>query len=357
MLSKDVRIFVVMGGLSAERGVSLDTGAAVVSCLESAGYSVRAFDLSPELPRREALPRMLDEMRDFNASVVYLATHGPLGEDGTIQGALEMAGIPYNGSGVLASALGNDKIATKLMLVAARITTPRYGLVPKGAIPDRSPLPFPVIVKPRALGSSLGLSLVERKEEFAPAIEAAFSYGQDAMVEQFIAGREIQVSVIDGEPLPLIEVVSANRRYDFEAKYAPGKSEHKVPAPFPKKQYEAAQRLGVLAYQSLGCCGAARVEIMAENTGTLYVLEVNTLPGMTVTSLLPEAAREAGMSFLDLVLREIDGAIKRHGATVEVRGAAEDAGHAAASDPVSGVRRPGSSGDENSRDRTLGEGE
>lgn len=311
MLSKDTRILVVMGGPSAEREISLQTGGAVASCLEAGGYPVRAFDLSPAEAPFERLRRLLDEIRDFNATAVYLALHGPVGEDGTIQGALELAGVPYNGSGVLASALGNDKIAAKQAFLARRITTPKFAVVARGTSSASSPLPLPVIVKPRALGSSLGLSLVESPERYGPALEGVFSYGQDAVVEQFIEGREIEAAVLDGKPLPLVEVVSANRLYDFEAKYTAGRSEHKIPAPLPKKQYDAAQRLGLLAYEALGCVGAARVEMIAESTGTLYVLEVNTLPGMTVTSLLPEAAREAGMSFLDVVTTEIEGALRR----------------------------------------------
>ncbi len=314
MLSKETRILVVMGGWSAERSVSLKSGDAVVNCLERAGYPVCGFDLPAEEPHAEAVQRLLEEIRTFQASMVYLALHGPFGEDGTLQGLLELLCIPYNGSGVLASALGNDKALAKQVFVANKITTPKYAIVPKSQPPKVSPLPLPAIVKPRALGSSLGVSLVERGEEFAPALEQALSYGQDAMVEQFISGREIQVGVQDGEPLPLIEVVSSNRLYDFEAKYTAGKSVHKTPAPFPKKQYEAAQRLGQAAYRALGCQGTARVEIIAESTGTLYVLEVNTLPGMTVTSLVPEAAREAGMSFLDLVIKEVEGALQRHAA-------------------------------------------
>jgi len=313
MLARDTRILVVMGGPSAEREVSLETGRAIVNCLEAAGYPVRAFDLSPEEPRFDGFRRLLGEIESFRAAAVYIAMHGPVGEDGVIQGALEMAGVPYNGSGVLASAMGNDKLAAKQMFVAGRITTPKYARIARDSAPGASPLGLPVIVKPRALGSSLGVPLVEEAAQFGPAVESVYAYGQDAIVEQYVEGREIQVAVIDGKPLPLVEVVSSNRIYDFEAKYTAGKSEHKIPAPLPKKQYDAVQRLGVMAYEALGCDGAARVEIIAENTGTLYLLEVNTLPGMTVTSLLPEAAREAGMSFLDLATGEIDGALRRRG--------------------------------------------
>lgn len=325
MLSKTTRILVIMGGWSAERAVSLETGQAVAECLERGGYPVQTFDLGGEPPRLPVFTRLLEALTTFRADVAYLALHGPDGEDGTMQGALELAGIPYNGSGVLASALGNDKPAAKQVFVSSKITTPKYAVVPAAETPVAPPLPCPVIVKPRALGSSLGVTLVERPEDFPAALAHARSFGQEAMVEQYITGRELQACVIDGEPLPLIEVVSANRLYDYEAKYTAGKSEHKCPAPVPKKQYEAAQKLAVAAYRALGCSGAARVELIAEATGTLYVLEVNTLPGMTVTSLTPEAAREAGMSFLDLVCRELEGALRRHAARVAVVAAAAPA--------------------------------
>lgn len=314
MLSKDTRVLVIMGGWSAEREVSLETGQAVAACLERGGYPVKTVDLVDERPRLAVMARLLETARDFRADVAYLALHGPSGEDGTMQGLLELAGIPYNGSGVLASALGNDKPAAKQVFVSSKITTPKYVVVTAAETPATPPLPCPVIVKPRALGSSLGVVLVERPEDFPAALAHARSFGQEAMVEQYITGRELQACVIDGEALPLIEVVSSNKLYDYEAKYTRGKSEHKVPAPVPKKQYDAAQKLAVAAYRALGCAGAARVELIAEATGTLYVIEVNTLPGMTVTSLTPEAAREAGMSFLDLVCRELEGALRRHAA-------------------------------------------
>lgn len=315
MLSAEARVVVVMGGLSAEREVSLASGAAVMECLERAGQPVRGFDLAPGVPRADQVRGLLEVVRDFRADVVYLALHGPLGEDGTMQGLLDLAGVPYNGSGVLASAVCNDKVVAKQVMIAAKIPTPRFVVAPRAAAPARPPLPLPVVVKPRALGSSLGVSIVRRDDEFGPACAVAAEFGQDLLIESFAAGRELQAAVVDGEPLPLIEIKTDRGFYDYTAKYESGKSTHLVPAPLPKKQYEAAQRLGVAAYKALGCAGAARVELIAEETGTLYVLEINTLPGMTVTSLLPEAAREAGWSFLDLVRRELDGALRRAGRT------------------------------------------
>ena len=310
MLTKDTRIMVVMGGWSAEREVALASGGAVLDCLKTAGYSVQGYDLAPSANRMETVGNFISSLREWQTDVVYIALHGPFGEDGTMQGLLEMLGIPYTGSGVLASALAIDKDLAKQVFVASRLTTPKYTVVTRGKAPAAPPLPLPVIVKPRSQGSSIGVSLVERPEEFGPALEKAFEFERDALVETYVAGREIQAGVLDGVALPLIEVIPSNKFYDYEAKYANGKSEHKIPAPLPKKQCEAAQRLGIAAYIALGCRGSARVEMIAENTGTLYLLEVNTLPGMTPTSCLPEAAREIGMSFLDLVVRQIEIAMR-----------------------------------------------
>lgn len=312
MLNKDIGVLVLTGGWSAEREVSLMSGKAVIEALKGVGYRVRELDLSPEEPRLKSINRILDELESEQQQVVYIAMHGPFGEDGAVQGVLELADVPYNGSGIIASALGNDKLHAKEIFVANKITTPRYALVRReDSRPKSVPLPLPVVVKPRALGSSVGVSIVRKEAEFGPALEAAFAYDQDVLVETYIKGREIHAGILDGKALPLVEVVCAEGFYDYAAKYNPGQSEHRVPAPLPKKQSEACQKAAEKAYRALGCRGAARVDIIAEETGTIYVLEVNTLPGMTPTSLLPEAARETGMSFVDLVLHELGGAHSR----------------------------------------------
>ncbi len=310
-LRKDTGILVLYGGWSAEREVSLASGRAVLDALGGAGYRVKGLELSSDEPRLSVVNRIFDELESEQVGVIYLALHGPFGEDGTIQGLLELAGVPYNGSGLLASALGNDKYIAKQIFISSKITTPKQSLIRHGQRPDSCPLPFPVVLKPRALGSSIGVSIVETEADFPKALEQAAAFGQDVLVEAYMRGKEIQAGILDGKPLPLVEVVSANRFYDYDAKYTPGRSEHRIPAPIPKRQYDAAQRIACDAYAVLGCAGAARVDLIAEETGTLYVLEVNTLPGMTASSLLPEAAREAGMSFLDLVVHELEGALSR----------------------------------------------
>jgi D-alanine-D-alanine ligase len=310
-LAKDTRIMVLMGGWSAEREVALAGGAAVLEALKGGGYTAEGYDMAPGGDQMEAVAALLAGIRGSRTQVVYLALHGTWGEDGCIQGLLETAGVPYTGSGVTASAVAMDKAAAKLAFVASRIATPRFEVIPRGHVPPGPPFPVPVVVKPRAQGSSVGVSIVDSDAEFPAAVEKAHACGGDALVEAFVTGRELQACIMDGEPLPLIEIISKNRFYDYDAKYTPGKSEHRLPAPIPPKQYQAAQRLGVAAHQALGCEGVTRVEMIAEATGTLYVIEVNTLPGMTATSLVPESAREAGMSFLDVVVRQIESGLRR----------------------------------------------
>ena len=311
-LSRDTRILVLMGGWSAEREISLLSGQGVLGALETAGFSAEGYDLAPTADRAGAVSALMNKLKDSRIDIVYIALHGPFGEDGTLQGLLEMAGIPYTGSGVLSSALAMDKVASKLVFVASRVATPKFEVVARGSRPPQSPLPLPVVVKPRAEGSSVGVSIVENPGEWEPAVIRAHEYG-DALVETFITGRELEAPIMDGEPLPLIEIVPKNRFYDYEAKYTPGMSEHRTPAPIPAKQYQAAQRLALAAHKALGCDGVTRVEMIAESTGTLYLLEVNTIPGMTVTSLVPESAREAGMSYCDLVIRQLESGFRRSG--------------------------------------------
>jgi len=310
-VAKDTRILVLMGGWSAEREVSLASGGAVLAALSAGGYAAIGYDLAPTEDRKTAVASLLGKITEARSDVVYLALHGTFGEDGCVQGLLEAANVPYTGSGVLASALAMDKVAAKLVLVASRIATPRFEVASRGNVPAKPPFPLPVIVKPRAQGSSVGVTLVEKEEDFGPAVEKAQSFGDDALVEVYVNGREIEAPVLEGEPLPLIEVTPKNRFYDYEAKYTPGMSEHRVPAPIPPRQYQAAQKLAASSHQALGCEGVTRVEMIAEETGTLYVIEVNTLPGMTATSLVPEAARAAGMSFLDIVVRQVELALRR----------------------------------------------
>ncbi len=290
-----------MGGLSAEREVSLRSGRAVCAALESRGYEVVPIDADRDVART---------IRETGIELAFIALHGPLGEDGVVQGLLELLGIPYTGSGVLASALAMDKIVTKKMLAHAGLPVPEFREVEAGdaggvraAVAE---LGLPVVVKPPAQGSSLGVYIVDREEDVGLRIAGAAAYGGPrVLVEKFIAGPELTAAVLGNrEPwvLPLIEIVSATGKYDYESKYTPGLSEHLIPPRVPREVQERVSDLALRAYLALGCRGFARVDLIVPGDEA-YILEVNTIPGLTDVSLFPDAARAAGMSFADLVER------------------------------------------------------
>ncbi len=301
MKDKQQRIGVIMGGTSAEREVSLRTGAAIVKALESCGYTVVAIDADKTLPAR-----VVEEQID----VAFLAVHGRYGEDGTIQGMLELMQIPYTGSGVLASALAIDKAVTKRMVAQDGVTTPPATLVDEQCDVDAFITQcghFPQVVKPVREGSTLGIAIAKDADELKQAIEQARRYDRRVLVEEYINGREVTVSVMNGRALSIIEVVPDSGFYDYTAKYTAGKTRYLVPAPLPEQQYQAIQQAAVASYVSLGCRGAARVDFMVTDDD-FYFLEVNTIPGMTETSLLPKAAADCGMDFAKLVEEILDDA-------------------------------------------------
>lgn len=293
---KSKRIGVIMGGVSAEREVSLRTGAAVLEALLTRGYDAVAIDAAQNLPA---------QLVACAAQVAFIAVHGRHGEDGTLQGLLEMMDIPYTGSGVLASALAIDKHVAKQM-VAAVVTTP-----PSFLIDEHSDVPalcqacasYPQVVKPVREGSTLGISIVNDAAELEAAIAAARRYDKRVLVEKFIAGREVTVAVLNDQPLPVIEVVPAAGFYDYAAKYTAGTTQYLVPAPLSEVTYAALQEAARRCCTTLGCRGAARVDFIVSDdaAGEFYFLEVNTIPGMTKTSLLPKAAACAGIEFASLV--------------------------------------------------------
>jgi D-alanine-D-alanine ligase len=295
---KDKKIGVLMGGLSAEREVSLKSGAAVHKALLERGFDAVAIDVG-----RDIAMRLTGEKID----VAFICLHGRYGEDGAVQGLLELLGIPYTGSGVLASALAMDKIFAKKVFAASGMTITPYAVFSRGAtIAHRDlPFPLPVVVKPSREGSSVGVSIVKTPDALPAALDDAFSYDREILVEQYVKGREIQVGILDGRAIGAIEIVPKNEFYDFEAKYTDGMATHILPAPLPPEQYTALLREGEKAHHSLGCSGYSRVDFIVTPDGSAYVLEVNTLPGMTALSLLPEIAQGAGISFADLVERII----------------------------------------------------
>lgn len=289
-----LKIGVLMGGTSSERDISLKTGQAVLDSMKRQGYQAEALEMAPAIAA--GLSR---EKYDL----VFVALHGPEGEDGTVQGMLEILGIPYTGSGVLASALGMDKVASRKIFATHGIAVPAYHLLWDHPLPPGllEKLGWPVVVKPVDQGSSLGVSIVPRSEELEEALRSAREYGPQVLIEQYIDGMEVHVGVLGEEPLGAIEIQSRTSFYDYAAKYAPGMSEHVFPARLAPQVYEKALKVGMQAHSSLGCRGYSRVDLLVSKEGTPYVLEINTLPGMTETSLLPEIARGVGIDFDKLI--------------------------------------------------------
>lgn len=291
------KIGVLMGGLSSEREVSLATGRAVLNALREKGYDAVGIDIGRNAA--EAIAKT-------GIEVAFIALHGRLGEDGAIQGMLEVMGIPYTGSGILASAIGMDKAAAKTMFKAAGLFVGPFCLVSAGSGKEavrliESEIGFPAVVKPRAEGSSVGVSIVNTAEEIQPALDLAFSYGPDALVEKYIKGKEVQVGILGDRALGAIEIVPKEPFYNYKAKYEKGMSEHFFPARIPPDVYKKTLAAGLLAHNCIGCRGYSRVDFIVTEDGYPYILEVNTLPGMTETSLLPEIAQKVGIPFPDLV--------------------------------------------------------
>lgn len=333
------RVAVLMGGISSERDVSLSTGRQILESLDADKYDAFGVDaaLLPGSSRtvlkgaeREiaavaqartgsdslaSVDAIIGSNSDHRPDVVLIALHGKYGEDGTVQGMLDLLGIPYTGSGVLASALAMDKSMTKKVLAADGIPVPESVdfTVVKGAwdttgVADAvARIGYPVMVKPSRQGSTIGMSKVNAPAELNNAIKEASAYDEQIIVEQFVAGTELTVGVLgncDPIALPVIEIVPKSEFYDYESKYAPGGSEHIIPARIGDADTAQAQDLALRSFRSLGCRGMARVDLMIGADG-MCVLEVNTIPGMTPTSLLPDAAKAVGISFgrlLDMMI-------------------------------------------------------
>jgi len=289
-------IGVLLGGLSAEREVSLRTGGAVLKALQVQGYNAVSIDAGRDLA---------EQLRAHKADVAFIALHGRFGEDGTIQGLLETLGIPYTGSGVLASALAIDKLMTKQLLLHHELPTPGFAVCRRGDDLDAFVAGcrhFPLVVKPNREGSTIGISIVRNAAELRQGLENALQLDRTVLVEAFIDGMEITVSVLGGEALPIIQIVPNSGFYDYQAKYTPGQTRYILPAPLDAVLYRRIQQVAVEACRLLGCRGAARVDFMVREK-EFYCIEVNTVPGMTETSLLPKAAAQAGIGFNELVER------------------------------------------------------
>jgi D-alanine-D-alanine ligase len=317
------RVGVLMGGFSAEREVSLRTGDGVAEALESRGHDVVRIVWSDD-------GTGLDErVRAAQVDVVFVALHGRGGEDGCVQGMLELMGIPYTGSGVLASALAMDKLKAKEMFRLHNVPTPPYYAAasadPKELEERHGSFGFPAIVKPRREGSSVGLGKVETMAELTAAIERALAFDDQVLVERFIKSTEIHVGILDGRVLGAIEVRPKDGLYDYRAKYTAGMTEYVCPPQLPTTRLRGVMNLAERAARALSCAGACRVDLLVTEGENEYVLEVNTLPGMTPTSLLPKIAHEAGMDYPSLCEAILDGA--RLHAGIHPRSRAGEASH------------------------------
>ena len=300
MMAKNGRIAVLMGGRSSEREISLKSGHAVLKALEDRGYNAAAVDLADPL----------EYLICGGFERAFIALHGVFGEDGCIQGMLELLEIPYTGSGVLASAATMDKIFAKRMMLSEGIETPQFMAFTDSLALDDDIAPdfdYPVIVKPVAEGSTVGVTKVEKGSELVDAIRETFTFGSEVLVERFIEGREVTVGVIDDEALPVVEVIPQSGFYDYEAKYTKGMTRYIVPANIGDEMAKELSLISRKVFKLFGCRGAARVDFILGERGP-SVLEINTIPGMTETSLLPMAASKAGMSFEDLVERIVESA-------------------------------------------------
>lgn len=304
------RIAVCYGGDSAEREISILSGREIHAALERKGYDSELVDVSELLTKNGDLGRFAGPNRP---DLALLAVHGTNAENGAIQGLFELLHIPYTGSGIQASAIGMDKAMTKRVLETEGLRVPLGALLSKTDDRTKLGIHAPLIVKPNAQGSTVGLSFVEEEKDVQSAIEKAFQYDEQVLVEEWVKGTEISVPVLGDRALPAVEIAPVSGRYDFESKYTPGATEEIIPARLPQIILDQAQKVALMAHRALGCEGATRTDMIVAN-GDLYILEVNTLPGMTSTSLLPNSARAAGIEFDDLVVWLVEDALRRYGA-------------------------------------------
>lgn len=300
-----MRVAVLYGGMSAEREVSLKSGAAVISALESAGVDVIPVDVSEG---------WLKGFLALEFDIAFLALHGRGGEDGTIQGLLDSLSIPYTGSGVLGSALAMDKIRTKQVWQSLGLPTPEYAIINHDSNPREiwSALGGTMMVKPVHEGSSIGLSKVERIDELESAILKAEELDSQVLAEKWVTGKEYTVTILDGKALPAIGLETHHQFYDYEAKYLVDDTHYMLPCGLSEADEQYIQQLAVEAFEAVGCCDWGRVDLMIDEQGQVQLLEVNTLPGMTDHSLVPMAANAAGYSLAELVLTIIRSAQKRY---------------------------------------------
>jgi len=312
-----LKVAVLMGGISPEREVSLRSGQAVAEGLKEAGHSVIPIVVNDT---------RVEELDRWDVDLAFVALHGCFGEDGGIQSLLEAKGIPYTGSGVSASKRAINKVESKKVFRARGLSTPDFivlrrheSLRPEHAISRLGKLSFPLVVKPACNGSSVGVTIVKVIEGLIPALEAAFRYEDTVLLEEYIAGRELTVGVLGEEALPVIEIRPSREFYDFEAKYKDTNTRYILCPGLPGGVYQEAQDMALKAHKALGCSDFSRVDMMCDELGSLYLLEVNTIPGFTERSLLPKAAQATGMSFSQLCNRIVGLALSRGRVTLPLQ--------------------------------------
>lgn len=343
-VEKKIKIAVLMGGNSAERDVSLSSGTGIINGLRAAGHEAIGIDtalgagqltaqaqtggVKAEPPSIKDLSALSGETTVQTISspdlkgvdLVFIALHGGAGENGTVQAILDMVGIPYTGSGVLSSAVAMDKLISKKIFIASGIPTPDYFVKCSNEICDEtsliaeidSSICFPVVVKPNDQGSSVGLDISYDAKTLFVISQKAAEYSDKVLFEKYVPGRELTVGILGSQTLPVIEIRTHDGFYDYRHKYTPGKTDYLVPAPISPDIEKKVGELGLLAFQALNCDGYARVDFRLSPEGELFCLEVNTLPGMTATSLVPKAARAAGIEFPELLNRIVESALIRH---------------------------------------------
>ena len=328
------RIGVLMGGPSSEHDISIKSGRAVCKALLNEGMDAVPIELV-ELGQAQAMNGYKKEAKRLsqssNIEIAFIALHGGFGEDGAIQELLEEMHIPYTGSKVSASKLGIDKIASRNIFKKHNIPMPRYMVVQgrtsniqdvRGPALDMTTLDkvldprvyfkelgMPLVIKPSCEGSSIGLTIVDSEKDFRRAIDDAFKYSRDALIEEYVQGREITVGIFDDKPLPVVEIVPKKRFFDFEAKYKKGLTEYRVPAEIEKRKYAESQKIALMAHKALAARFFSRVDMILSEKGVPVVLELNTIPGLTEMSLLPKAAHSSGIDFQKLVLKITESAL------------------------------------------------
>lgn len=296
------KIGVLMGGVSAERDVSIRSGLAIYQALQELGYNCSLIDVGKDI---------VDVLKKEKVRFAFLALHGGMGENGAIQGLLEIMGMPYTGSRILASAIAMDKEISKKLFEYHGLPVAEFVTIHKKTKnQDSIDFPLPWVVKPATEGSSIGVNIVRDRDALQPALDRAFSYSERVLIERFINGKEIHIGILGGRVLGGVEVRPSLEFYNYEAKYTSGLTEYIIPPEIDEVVYGRAKEIALNAHIAIGCSGASRVDLRIDEKGTPYVLEVNTLPGMTTTSLLPKIALSAGMSFNDLIEEMMKLALK-----------------------------------------------